>query len=121
MGPVVREALMIYYLTISNSGRVRTPDSQLKFCPIVAALAHKIPISNVREYLNTEMIQFISGLSESWYSCVVPRFNDLHLYTTTRLTELNTHQICSLEIITNSLFPDRRSLEIRPDNFVSAT
>lgn len=121
-GVVVREALMIYYLTIANSGRVRTPDSQLKFCPIVAALAHKIPIlSNIREYLNTEIIQFISGLPESWYSHVVPRFNDLYLYTNTRFSELDSSQMCLLEVITNSFFSNRRSLEIRPDNFVTAT
>lgn len=124
---VCLEALNIYWLTISDLGRVRTPDNQLNFCPIVAALSHKLYISNdhdnIKKCLNTELIQFISGLRNAWYSRVVQKLNELSLFVgiTAKEENLSNDEKCLLETVTNTLFVNPRSLENRPNNFVVAT
>lgn len=124
---VCLEALNIYWLTISDLGRVRTPDNQLNFCPIVAALSHKLYISNdhdnIKKCLNTELIQFISGLRNAWYSRVVQKLNELSLFVgiTSKEENLSNAEKCLLETVTNTLFVNPRSLENRPNNFVVAT
>lgn len=106
---------------------MRTPDNQLNFCPIVAALSHKLYISNdhdnIKKCLNTELIQFISGLKNAWYSRVVQKLNELSLFVgiTSKEENLSNAEKCLLETVTNTLFVNPQTLENRPNNFVVAT